>query len=289
MKKRSVLITDLDNTLYNFVDYFSPCFRAMVCALSRSTKINEEELTSAFREVYKARGSVEYSFAVQELVFFRDLPKAEVEFLIRVAKDAFSQAREEKLKLYPGVIEGLEWAQKSGIPIIGFSNAPIFHALRRLSQLRISKLIYGLAAWEGHEVPGGYEITDAIKKRAAEGGYHTDVKKLWKLTADELKPSSLGYRRVLQDTSAWSDAVFVIGDSLQKDIAPAMTAGGIGLWAKYGAEVEEENMKTLLDITYWSSAQISADYDIQEVTPHGILRSFADIKDIIPPNTHHFL
>lgn len=50
---RPILITDLDNTLYNWVDYFAPSFRGMVHAISREMNLDEEKIYSGFKEVFK--------------------------------------------------------------------------------------------------------------------------------------------------------------------------------------------------------------------------------------------
>ena len=57
-----VLITDLDNTLYNFVDFFGPAFRAMVHALSKTYGLDEVELVDEFKEVFAHTGTIEFAF-----------------------------------------------------------------------------------------------------------------------------------------------------------------------------------------------------------------------------------
>ena len=49
------------------------------------------------------------------------------------------------------------------------------------------------------------------------------------------------------------DAI-VVGDSVQKDLAPAMAMGATGVWARYGTEFERRNFDTLLSLTMWSAS-----------------------------------
>ncbi len=58
---KTLLITDLDNTLYNWVDYFAPSFRGMAKALSREMGVSLDGLFEDFKEVFSRRGSLEYS------------------------------------------------------------------------------------------------------------------------------------------------------------------------------------------------------------------------------------
>ena len=102
-----LLITDLDNTLYNLIDYFGPSFRGMVHALSRETKIEEEILLNNFKQVFLKRESLEYGFAVQELEITKTLSKENIFTLIKLAQAVFKRARQKNLKPYEGVKETL--------------------------------------------------------------------------------------------------------------------------------------------------------------------------------------
>ena len=62
-----VLITDLDNTIYNWVDFFAPSFRAMLGEMVHLTSLDEDTLISSFQRVYQRHGTSEYSFAIEEL------------------------------------------------------------------------------------------------------------------------------------------------------------------------------------------------------------------------------
>ena len=67
---RKLLITDLDNTLYNFIDFYAPAFRGMLHALSKKLNIDEDILKEEYRKVYSIRGSLEYAFSIQEIDLF---------------------------------------------------------------------------------------------------------------------------------------------------------------------------------------------------------------------------
>src|ERR1700744_4162534 len=98
MAKPLVLVTDFDNTLYDFAAYFSPCFRAMVHALARETKLEEQVLISDFQAVYEQHKTIEYAFSVQELPSLANLPSLEISRLVHIATVAFGRTRRQRFQ-----------------------------------------------------------------------------------------------------------------------------------------------------------------------------------------------
>jgi FMN phosphatase YigB (HAD superfamily) len=280
-KDRPLLITDLDNTIYNWVDFYAPSFRAMVHVLSREMGLGEEAIIDEFRAVYGEKGSLEYSFSVQELPSVRCRGDHEVSRLVMVAKGAFSRVREAHLRPYPGVKETLTWLLREGVVIVGATNAPMQQAEGRLRHLYLDRCFSGLAGWEGHDIPAGIPLMAAIKQRAVEGKYRSHVEVLWPLHQSELKPSPTGYLRIMEQVGASPESTYVVGDSLHKDVRPALQVGATGVWARYGSAFEKKNFDTLLKITHWSSEKVSAVYDEQAVEPTYTIDSFSELQTII--------
>lgn len=48
----------------------------------------------------------------------------------------------------------------------------------------------------------------------------------------ELKPNTTGYLKVLNEFKANATNCFVVGDSISKDVNPAVLIGAIGIWEK---------------------------------------------------------
>lgn len=282
MNFRAAILTDLDNTIYNWVDYFAPSFRAMVHVLARRTSVDEEAIVNDFRRVFNQHGSVEYAFSVQELRLCHDLSEPEVADLVRVAKGAFSRVREKNLKVYPGVKETLRWAKEERIAVIAVTNSPIFPARMRLRQLKVDGLFTGIAAWEGFEIPDEDPWAQPVRVREANGGWRTKLGTEWTFGKDQLKPSPEMYRTVLAELGLDPSKVWVVGDSLHKDIAPALEVGANGVWAKYGLRFEEKNFATLLSITDWSNDRIAKTYSENAVEPTSVIETFADMRQCIP-------
>jgi len=275
-----LLITDLDNTLYNFIDYFAPSFRGMVHALAKNINIPEDELIQQFKKVFANHGSLEHGFAVQELSCVQDKSYEEILGLIKIAKGAYSRVRQKNLEPYPNVKETLSWISQQGIIVIGVSNAPYFHALRRLRQLQIEKYFSGLVAWEG--VPFNIDkYSKEIIEKEISGVYKSKIKKVWKLPKDKLKPNTDGYLMVMKEFAVRNSDCYILGDSISKDVRPAELIGAHGIWARYGEAVVQKNLETVLSISNWDSKKKETIYFEKHEEPERIINDFSELKNIL--------
>ena len=279
-----LLITDIDNTIYNWIDFFAPSYRAMVHALSRELKISSEALNEQFREVFNKHGTLEYSYSVQELEVCNKLDKVEIDRLIHISSVAFSRARKKRLKVYPTVKEGLMWAKNNGIYIVGLTNAPIQKAYNRIRELGLIGLFDGLAGWEGKENDNILESKGEIEEVSKVGQRKIKDKKMWALKEDHLKPSTKAYEHLMSELNVLPEEVYVVGDSIEKDLLPASKLHAKCIWAKYGTIMNQKNYETLLKITYWSKQKIETTYSKKSLENMYSIEKFEEIKDIIVPN-----
>src|SRR5690242_15888713 len=131
-----LLITDLDNTLYDWVTFFALSFRAMVTSLVEITGIPEEVLLDEFKVVHRKYANSEYPFAVLELPSLRERYKglSDLEVLREIdgALHRFNLTRKETLRLYEGVAETLAELNKLGVVVVGHTEAISVNAFGRL-------------------------------------------------------------------------------------------------------------------------------------------------------------
>lgn len=282
MSNQKVLLTDLDNTIYDWVDYFVPCFNAMLAALVDATGHDERCLIDDFRSVFKRHHSVEYSFSVQELRICRGLNEGEVARLIEIARTAFSEQRKVSLRAYAGVPATLDALVRHGYRIVGVTNSPLFQAAHRLEQLEIDQYFYGLAAWRG-ALPRSSDphAVRAIQKSHAQG-WATKIGHTWGLSRRSLKPSPAAYEIVIRGLETRPSDAFAVGDSLAKDVAPAQELGAIGVWAQYGQLMSSIHFDRLLQITHWTSRQVTSSYDAaSSMTPSHTIEKFENLVDLL--------
>src|SRR5690242_5459282 len=93
MTRRKALFLDLDNTLYDWVAYFAPALRGMCQTLSEMSGLPLAILFDELKQVFKRHGTVEYSFAIQEIpslvALHPDESPAQIVARYRAAIDVF--------------------------------------------------------------------------------------------------------------------------------------------------------------------------------------------------------
>ena len=123
MKK--LLITDLDDTLYDWIGFFIPAFYAMLDELSNITYIDRVKLIREYKELHQKYGSVEYPFVTLELPSIKkkysNLSVDELKKLLGEAFHRFNSVRKQRLKLYDGVLDTVKLLFEQGVTIIGYT------------------------------------------------------------------------------------------------------------------------------------------------------------------------
>jgi FMN phosphatase YigB (HAD superfamily) len=274
----SVILTDLDNTIYNWVDFFAPSFRAMLHAVAAQVDLPEDQLTNEFREIFTRYGSVEYPYSIQKLRVCQGMAADNVSRLVHVGRVAFGKTKRKRLEPYPGVEETLLWAKRNDIPVIAVSNAPWYIAWRRIWSLGLKGLFAGIAAAPGFDTDDEDEFAEPARLRQT--GFVPKLK--WELSPESLKPSPLMYEMIMRDLHLQPTQMWVVGDSLMKDIRPALAVGASGVWARYGSAYDERNFSTLLGITHWSKGQTKEAYNDKEIVPTVTIDSFDELIRIVP-------
>ena len=235
------VVTDMDGTLYSWVDYIVPALEAMVRSLEETTGMPRIRIVQSLKEVYEKYGTNEYAFAIQESQIFQEFSYDFDSFnalVIWPARRAFSEARRRYLRPYRGVIEGLAGIADRGVKIVALTDAPRGPAERRLKQLELDTRFDALYALEGFPVPD--LVDEQVKEREKAGYYRSAVPKVVELPAEFEKPSPEGLRRILSDLDLGADEILMVGDNVKKDMAAAAAADVLGVWAEYGTYVPPE-------------------------------------------------
>ena len=250
------LITDADNTLYNWVEYIVPCLEAMVDHLHRRTGLPPERIAESFKEVFEKYRTNEYPFVLQEAGIFagrREDFKRFQEELIRPTRAIFNRVRKENLRLYPGVARTLWTLVNRGIRVIVLSDAPAFSAEQRLEHLSVSPFIWALYALETYPLPEASRLDEEIINRIRTGFYRSRIGKVVELPLECEKPNPGGLRRILEEEGIGPGEAVLVGDNPKKDIRIAREAGVLDVWARYGTVISPEARAKL---NFYSAASI---------------------------------
>ncbi|KKB61165.1 hypothetical protein WM40_24740 [Robbsia andropogonis] len=270
MKK--LLITDVDNTLFDWVNVWHQSFQAMLDELCRTSGLKQETLYSSIRAVHQRHGTSEYSFLLEEIPEIKEIFRDSLPSRIQPAIDAFRAARTENLQLYPGVKESLTQLRDLGIPIVAYTESQAFYTQYRFRKLGLDHLIDFVYSPADHALP--IDDIQSIRKYSADNYQlaHTEPR----FTPDgELKPNPHILASILQDMKIDpSDAIY-IGDSLMKDIAMAQDAGVDDAWAKYGlADIGQYDL--LKKVSHWSEQDIAREkkiFDGRSIRPSNTLQN----------------
>ena len=138
----SVVITDLDNTLFDWVEVWYRSFSALIDELVATTGLPREQLLDDARTVHQHQGTSEYYFLVAELPSLRALyPDEDLMQKFHRAVQAYRQARDASIRLYPTVRETLEYFKAIGVLTIGYTESTAFYTAWRIRKLGLDGLL----------------------------------------------------------------------------------------------------------------------------------------------------
>ena len=285
-----LVVTDMDNTLYSWIDYVVPAVEAMVEAVVRSTSLPRLRVVQSLKAVYTKYESNEYPFALQESSLFQEFPDfgSFDKLVIEPARAAFSEARRKYLKPYKGVTETLTALKERRIPVVALTDAPRNPAEQRVRRLGFDVLLTSLYTMPGFTFPAGPDgealVAPDILQKQEKGAYKSACP-LIELPRDYEKPNPAGLKKILNTYGMRPEEVLVVGDSVKKDIAIAREVGCHDAWAEYGTYVPSE-YRERLDIV--SSNAITRrhvasvfEQGVQTVKPTRSLSNYAQVLDII--------
>lgn len=271
-----IIVFDADNTLYDFLRYFAPYFRSAVHIISKETGIDEDIVISELRKLYQRHGTVEYQFVWQESNLIKNLEAEKFESLKKILSIAARQVRSKNLVLYSGVKETLEKLFKADITCIALTNAPFYQIDQRFNHLNLHKYFNSLLCAEG----GTTSDIDAIakydrKRKSLKSKYELFIE----LSKSDQKPSVKPYE-IVRRFYKRHDRFIAIGDSLEKDLRPARSAGFETMWAKYGTQIEQKDLDTILGITPWTKHEIRHS-ELKHFEADFVLDKFVDIDELL--------
>lgn len=266
MKK--VLITDLDDTLYSWIDFFIPSFYAMIDEVHAITDIKKETLVEEYKQVHQKYRNVEHPFSTLELPSILDkysnLSKTEIKEVLGEAFHKFNSVRKLTLKLFPNVYETLDYLFAKGTVIIGYTESGFKNGFYRLQKLNIEKYFK-------HVYVGDYGVVIGNEKV---------------YLVKEKKPNPIILDEIAQVENVSKSEIIYIGDSLTKDIYMAKQAGVTSVLMNPPKEKNDYYQK-LVDITSWTDQDFKKEKELKEkifkdrISPDFEIHDFSELTNII--------
>jgi FMN phosphatase YigB (HAD superfamily) len=245
-----LVVTDMDGTLYSWVDYIVPAVESMVDAVVKATGFPKLKVVQSLKAVYSKYESNEYPFALQESSLFHEFPEfgSFDKLVIEPARMAFGEARRKYLKPYKTVVDTLMALKERKLPVVALTDAPRNPAEYRVRRMELDKHLTALYTLPGFTFPASAEgeklVAPDILQKEEKGAYRAACPVI-ELPRDHEKPKPDGLLRICKDYGVEPRDVLVVGDSMKKDIAMARDVGAIDCWAEYGTYVSLEYRERL--------------------------------------------
>jgi FMN phosphatase YigB (HAD superfamily) len=275
MKK--ALITDADNTLFDWVDVWYQSFTAMLHKIEEITGIPEGELYSPISAVHQQHGTSEYAFLIEEIPILRERYGERVTETLAPAIDAFRSARREALRLYPGVMFTLKKLKANGIITVSYTESTSFYVNYRFRKLGLDTVIDYLYSSPDHALP--HEDMNVVRKYPQDNYLLKQTVHRY-TPRGEKKPNPHILSCILSDIGVKADEAVYIGDHPKKDIAMAQQAGVLDVLASYGAAQHREQYELLRKVTHWSVGEVEEEKAVLaklEVSPTIVVDRFDQI------------
>ncbi|QQS11029.1 MAG: HAD family hydrolase [Rhodospirillales bacterium] len=260
--RKTVLITDLDNTLYDWVEIWSKSFSAMIDQLAVDSEVNRDQLLDEIKAVHQKHRTSEYAFLIEELPCLQKKhPSGDLAKIYDKAIHRYRSARKRAERLYPAVLETLRLLHNEGVTIVGYTESMAFYSARRIKKFGLDGVIDYLYSPPDHDLPQGMTPeqlrTMPLEQYALTATEHRHTPK------NEIKPNPGILRKIVSELGVDASDCIYVGDSLMKDVAMAIDAGLTSVHAKYGIAQGREEYELLRRVTHWSSEDVQREREIQ--------------------------
>jgi phosphoglycolate phosphatase len=283
-KPISVVITDLDNTLYDWLEMWYQSFHSMLVCLVEKSGVDQQTLETEIRTVFQRHGTSEYAFLIESLPSLQSRhPGEDLVNRYQTAIQAYNQARYATLQLYPSVYETLNaLKQQKGCTIVVYTESRAFYTLHRMKNLKLDGLIDYLYSPPDHELPTGYAPETIRYYPQHKYVLHETIHR--HTTEGEYKPNPHILQEIIEEIHATPEQCVYIGDSQMKDIAMAQDALVTDVHAKYGESQHKAAYELLRRVSHWTDADIERERQLLQrgnVSPTYVLRhSFAELLEL---------
>lgn len=271
----TTLITDFDNTLYDWFHFWYHSFNAMLSVICRISGIGEETLIPQIRAIHQKHHTSEYAFLIQELPCLQaKFPNEDLITVFDEAIHVYRKERKDTLVLYEGVSETLTTLKKKGIQIIIYTESLAFYTHERMKRFYLDELVDFIYSPADHDLPEG--VTHYLERKDA---VLTHAKHLH-IPAGVVKPNPTVLRDIMQAIGRSAAECIYLGDSLMKDVAMAQDAGITDVYAKYGGVQHRQEYELLRKVSHWTDADVQREMatSTRHVKPSHVISKFAEIQ-----------
>jgi phosphoglycolate phosphatase len=260
---KKVLITDLDNTLFDWVHLWYVCFAPMMQKIAEISGFDVELLKPHIKAVHQKHGTSEYAFLLEELqpVIAPGRTEAQVMEMFAPAVAVFRENRRRHLALYPTVAETLLKIRGAGSLLIGYTESMGFYSNYRVRRLGLDGVFHQIFSPRDHDIPENM-TRDQIRKYPA-AHYELRCTRHNHTPKGSLKPDAAVLRAIIDQVGGAPEDCVYVGDSLLKDVPMAQEVGVSDAWAKYGEAQDKLAYGLLVEVTHWTAAAVEREKQLK--------------------------
>jgi FMN phosphatase YigB (HAD superfamily) len=272
---RTTLITDFDNTLYDWFHVWYQSFSAMLAEIQRISGIDETTLIPEIRAIHQKYHTSEYAFLIEELPCLKQaFPNQDLRSVFDEAVHAYRRARKATLTLYEGVSETLTRLRSEGVLVIIYTESLAFYTHDRIRRLGLDSLVDFIYSPADHDIPAS--VTHYSQR---DDGDLTHAKHLH-IPAGVIKPDPAVLIDIVREIGRPPSECIYLGDSLMKDVAMAQDAGVTDVFAEYGGVQHKEEYELLRRVSHWTDADVQREKETSKrtVKPSYLISGFSEIR-----------
>lgn len=277
-----LLVTDLDNTLWDWFHAWYASFSAMLAKVSELSGIHEGQLEKEIQDVHRRRHTAEYSYLLNEVPSLvgaaRGKPPLEV---YDEAMHVLHSKRARATRLYDGVKNTLSNVRSRGVPVVAYTESIAYWTEWRIRRTGLDGLIDVLYSSPDHDLPDGISFEE-IRTLPPEA-YGLRETKHREVARGTIKPDSRILESIVADFGVRPREVVYVGDSLMKDVTMAQLVGVHDVLAAYGVVQDKQEYDLLRRVSHWSQADIEREKRLAEqadVTPTYKISRYSELLDL---------
>lgn len=281
---RRILITDLDNTLWDWFEAWYQSFSALLNGLQTVTGLDKGLLEAQIRSVHQQRGTTEYSNLIREVPALVEFSKGRDPFdVFDEALHAQSSARRRATKLYPGVGDVLRALKARGVRIVAYTESGAFWTEWRIRHTGLDGIIDVLYSSPDHDLAAGVSPAD-LRTGRYRGTYGLRDTAHRQVPLGVLKPNIHVLSTILHEQECAPSQAAYLGDSLMKDIAMAQSAGVLDIYAAYGQAQHRDEYDLLRRVTHWTESDVERERTLAEPQDDVVptITCYREIAEILP-------